>query len=689
MSATSKLRTLLGAAARRLLAAPLGGARPVIEEILPQLGESTGVPWVQIHLLQPGGRTELACEWIAESNHFSPPAVRGFRFDDYPVLIGRALSLEPFTLLVDELPPRATPERALLQEQGIRRLIALPCGTGGVIRGGMLLHDDGLGPTPSPGAMEMLHLAADLFLLALARDEAEQQLESSQHRVEESSQRMRALLETAFQGFLVSRAGFVLEANDGFARMCGYEPREAIGMTPGDVTTPEAAAIIGRNIRDEVHTPYVVDGVRKDGSIFPMQIQGTECYFDGERVRITGFRDLTAEREREAERERLEERMRQGQKLESLGVLAGGIAHDFNNLLVGVLGNAELAAQELPDGSSARAAVDAIQLAATRAAELVSEMLIQAGQSHPQVRPLRLPELLTEMRELLWASLPKTVRLETSFAPDLPPVLGDPTQLRQVAMNLITNAADATGAAGGVMQVEASDVHLDVPPAGLAPTLEMAPGRYVRVLVRDHGEGMSEATVARMFEPFFSTKFAGRGLGLAAVLGIVRSHRGGIAVHSELGRGTTVELYLPVTEGEVQPPAPPRGRPTASPTHRPCVLVVDDEQLVRDVAVRMLQAAGFDVLSARDGAEGLETFAAHADRVHAIVLDIAMPGLDGAEVYAELRKLSSTVPVLFSSGYLEPDLPIDADAPGRIGFLQKPYRMAEMAERLRELLAPA
>ena len=687
MKPTRKLRTLLPIAARRLLAAPLGGARPVIQTVLAELGKAADVPWVQLHLLTEQGQTDLACEWMADGAPFAPPPRRGFRFDAYPVLVERALGLQPFTVVLEELPPEAASERELLERQGVRQLIVFPCGADGQLRGGMLMHNSKPKAELSNGAIEMLHLAADLFLLALARDEAEQSLEASKVRVAESSHRMRALLETAFEGFVVSRAGFVLEANDGFARMCGYEPSEVMGMNPIDVTTPESAATIGRNIRNEVHDPYVVEGVRKDGSRFPMLIQGTECYFEGERVRITGFRDLTQEREREAERERLEERMRQGQQLESLGVLAGGIAHDFNNLLVGVLGNAELAARELPAGSSTRVAVDAIQLAATRAAELVGELLAQAGQTQPHVRSVHLPELITEMRELLWASLPKTVQLEPTFPPGLPPVMADPTHLRQVIMNLLTNAADASEARGGPMQIEASEVALDAPPAGLAPTLEMAPGRYIRLVVRDFGEGMDDATVARMFEPFFSTKFAGRGLGLAAVLGIVRSHGGGIAVHSEPGRGTTVELYLPVAEnGAMEPQGPAASQRGQVNGARPCVLVVDDERLVRDVAVRMLLAAGYDVLSAVDGTEGLRTFSENVARVQVVVLDMAMPGLDGAQVYRELRKLSPTVPVLFSSGYLDLELPIEAGTAGPIDFLQKPYRMAALAERLEILL---
>ena len=690
MRPTRKLRSLLPVAARRLLAAPLGGARPVITAILQEIGEAVEVPWVQLHLLARDDRTELACEWMSDGASFAPPERRGFSFAEYPVLVQLASALKPFTILVDDLPTRASPERDLLQRQGVTRLVVFPCGADGEVRGGMLLHDDQVRKELPPGSLEMLHLAADLFLLALARDAAEQSLEGSQHRVEESYHRMRALLETAFEGFVVSRAGFVLEANEGFARMCGYDFDEVIGMMPIAVTTPESAAIIGRNIRDEVHTPYVVEGVRKDGSRFPMEIQGTECYFEGEPVRITGFRDLTAERKEEAKRERLEERMRQGQKLESLGVLAGGIAHDFNNLLVGVLGNAELAAREITPGTSTRKAVDAIQLAATRAAELVGEMLIQAGQSHPHIRPIHVPELLTEMRELLWASLPKTVQIEPTFPDGLPPVMVDPTQLRQVVMNLITNAADASETNGGVVQLRAEAVTLDAPPAGLAPTLEVAPGRYVRVVVEDHGAGMDDATVARMFEPFFSTKFAGRGLGLAAVLGIVRSHGGGIAVHSELGRGTTVELFLPVAEKEAAPPPRPVTAPSASvPRARSRVLVVDDEQLVRDVAVRILKSSGYDVLSAADGREGLTTFQEHAGTIDAVVLDIAMPGLGGAEVFAELRKMSEELPVLFSSGYLEPDLPIDPATAGRIGFLQKPYRMAALLDHLEALLNPS
>ncbi len=686
MKATRKLRALLPLAARRLLAAPLGGARPIIQSVLGELGAAADVPWIQLHL-QENGRTLLASEWMAEGARLSPQAESGLRFEDYSLLVERARQLQPFSVLTDELPDIPSSGRALLERQGVRRLIVFPCGGDDEVRGGMLMHVDHAGPVLNRGSMDMLHLAADLFLLALARDEAEQSLAGSKARVAESSTRMRALLETTFEGFVVSRAGFVLEANEGFASMCGYELPEVIGMNPIDVTTPESAATIGRNIRDEVHSSYVVEGVRKDGSRFPMEIQGTECYFEGERVRITGFRDLTREREREAQREKLEERMRQGQQLESLGVLAGGIAHDFNNLLVGVLGNAELVAQELPEGSRTRAAVDAIQLAATRAAELVGEMLIQAGQSHPRARPTHLPELITEMKELLWATLPKTVELELRFTPRLPPVMADPTQLRQVVMNLITNAADASESKGGAMQVEASEVQLDAAPDGLAPTLELLPGRYVRVLVRDHGEGMDDATVARMFEPFFTTKFAGRGLGLAAVLGILRSHRGGIAVHSEPGRGTSVELFLPVAEeGQAPDQDTLEHLPPRASTEHPCVLVVDDEQLVRDVAVRMLQAAGYDVLSARDGEQGLQVFAENIDRVQAVVLDMAMPGLDGSEVYKELRTMSRTVPVLFSSGYLDPDLPIGPGGSHRVDFLQKPYRMAALAERIEELL---
>ena len=687
MSATRKLRSLLPLAARRLLAAPLGGAKPVIAAILPEIGAAAEVPWVQLHLLTEDGRSELASEWMADPHRFDTNGPRGFRLSDYPVIGARAKGLKPFTVVIDEPPADAHAELTLLAQQGIQRLIIFPCGTEGVVRGGMLLQDDRLGPVLTPAALELLHLAADLFLLALSRDTVEQQLAASQRREEQASQRMRALLETAFEGFLVSRAGFVLEANEGFARMCGYEPHEVIGMNPIDVTTPESAAIIGRSIREERHTPYVVEGVRKDGSRFPMQIQGTECYFEGERVRITGFRDLTAEQQRESERERLEERMRQGQKLESLGVLAGGIAHDFNNLLVGVLGNAELAARKLPADSEVRPAVDAIQLAATRAAELVSEMLAQAGRTHPQVRHVQLPELITEMRELLWASVPRSVRVETGFPDGLSPVVADPTQLRQVVMNLITNAADACRARGGVIRIEATESSLTEPPEGLAPTCTLVPGRYVRLLVQDDGDGMDEATVGRMFDPFFSTKFAGRGLGLAAVLGIVRSHHGGIAVRSKPGQGTAVELFLPEARGLPAEATPSQPRMRAVPeSERCCVLVVDDEQLVRDVAVHLLETAGYDVLAAADGKEGLETFAAHKDRIQAVVLDFAMPGLNGAEVYVELRKMSESVPVLFSSGYLEPELPIDPGDSNLVGFLQKPYRMATLTRRLGELL---
>ena len=425
------------------------------------------------------------------------------------------------------------------------------------------------------------------------------------------------------------------------------------------------------------------------GSPLPVQASAVVLRSDAGQARrlVVTARDIRERLRMADERRLLQDRVQQAQKLESLGVLAGGIAHDFNNLLVGMLGNTSLALQEMSGDHPARQLVQRAESAATRAAELTRQMLDYSGKGRFHLEVVELPTVAKEMADLLEASISKKAHLAFDFDPAVPAVEGDPAQLRQVIMNLITNAADALAGEEGVVTLRTGHMHADREWLDSTWLAEGLPeGDYAFLEVTDTGDGMDLATRQRMFDPFFSTKAHGRGLGLAATLGIVRSHKGAIRVVSEPGSGTCIRIVLPPAERV------PSGR-TAAPSPDPdwsgagTVLVADDEPEVLRFVSRVLSRAGFEVVEATDGAEALERFVGGPDRFDLIVLDLSMPRMSGEEAFAEMRARRADVPVLITSGYDEQEALARFDrADAGIGFLGKPYRVGELLARVRQLV---
>jgi PAS domain S-box-containing protein len=422
---------------------------------------------------------------------------------------------------------------------------------------------------------------------------------------------------------------------------------------------------------------------RKDGQQAVISISTSLLQTaDGKAHVLALMRDLTDRKHAEEQNRRLEAQVQHAQKLESLGVLAGGIAHDFNNLLVGILGNADLALSDLPPTSSARDRIDDIETAARRAADLCRQMLAYSGKGRFVIEALDLHRVIDEISRMLEVSISKRAVLKLNFADNLPTLQGDATQIRQVIMNLITNASEALGDRGGVISVSTGTMMCDR--AYLAETYldeDLPDGQYVFLEVADTGVGMDEATRSRMFEPFFSTKFTGRGLGMAAVLGIVRGHSAAIKVHSEPGKGTTVKVLFPASEqpalsGKID--SPEKGLKATG-----TILLADDEESVRTVARRMLERLGFDVMTAVDGVDALEKYRESQDRISCILLDLTMPRLDGEEAFRELRRVKGDVRVILSSGYNEQDVVQRFAGKGLTGFIQKPYQLAKLREVLR------
>jgi PAS domain S-box-containing protein len=377
---------------------------------------------------------------------------------------------------------------------------------------------------------------------------------------------------------------------------------------------------------------------------------------------VVTFFDIT-------ERKHFEDKLRHTQKLESLGVLAGGIAHDFNNLLVTILGNASFAKSIGNPDLRLLPLLDEIESGARRAAELTKQMLDYAGQGKFKLQQVELSTVAREMAKLVKALIPKHVEVHYQFQEGLPLIDADPAQLRQVAMNLITNAAEAMAERPG--RVVISIDQRTVSEAELGSYMgEASAGAFLCLEVRDTGAGMDEETRSRVFDPFFTTKFRGRGLGMAAVLGIVRSHHGAIRIESREGVGTGVFVLLPIRKHERE------AAPAGGSQVRGTVLVVDDDEGVRALARRALLANGYRVFTAADGTEGVRLFDEHQAEIDLVLMDVTMPAMNGFEAMKHIRERKSAVPIVLSSGY-----DVDAsniDLRGLRGILEKPYDVAQL-----------
>lgn len=387
----------------------------------------------------------------------------------------------------------------------------------------------------------------------------------------------------------------------------------------------------------------------------------------------------------EEKRRELESQLQHAQRLESLGVLAGGIAHDFNNLLTPVLIHASILNDVLRDDASKRDRVASIEAAASHAAELCDQMLAFSGRGRLKLEPVDLSTLVERIGRLLDVGISSNVAVESNLAKDLPTIRADSRQIQQIVMNLITNASDATAETGGSLTIRTGDWNATREYlAGSCVDDDLPAGRYVFFEVNDTGCGMDDKTVSRMFDPFFTTKSHGCGLGMAAVLGIVRGHRGAIRVNSQLGEGTTVRVLFPVANGAVVPDAddeldtPLQGSGL--------VLVADDDPAVRLAAASVLENTGFSVLLAADGREVLKIVEANGDDLQFILLDLSMPHISGKEVLGRLHLMGCRVPVILSSGFDEDDISdVFGDDSGP-QFIHKPYRASELLEKVRKLL---
>jgi PAS domain S-box-containing protein len=497
----------------------------------------------------------------------------------------------------------------------------------------------------------------------------------------ESEQRFRALIENSADGFVLLNArGELLYTGP---PILGYEQQEFLGHNVLDVIHPEDRAELRADLSVFIEHPGEVvtseHRVRhRDGSWRWIEAVSKNLLRDPVIAGIVvNYRDVT-------ERKRLAEELRQTQKLESIGVLAGGVAHDFNNLLTGVLGNASLALDLMSPAHPARTHLEEVIKAADSAAHLTRQLLAYSGKGRFVIQPVDLSELTREMTTLIRTSIPRTVDLRLQLVSGLPAVEGDRGQLQQLVMNLVINAAEAipetrngiVAVTTGVLPVDEKSRHDNFMGAAVQP------GTYVTLEVQDTGCGMDAETLSKIFDPFFSTKFSGRGLGLSAVMGIVVGHQGALSVSSRPGEGTTFQVLLPAGTR-----AAPRTMAVSPMDLRGTgtILVADDEAIVRRAVRSALERQGYRVLVAADGREAVDLLRTHHD-VSLVLLDLTMPVLGGEEALRELRRVRPHVKVVLSSGFSEAEAIQRFGGQELSGFIQKPYTAAQLAKKVKTVL---
>lgn len=519
------------------------------------------------------------------------------------------------------------------------------------------------------------------------------QAEISERQLAEEAMRMlERAVEQSIDGIAVADLeGNMQFINEAWARMHGYEVFELLGYDLNIFHTPEQMAEqvmpLVETVRQTGSHEAEIEHRRRGGEVFPTWMTATFLQ-DGEGGPsgiVFIARDIAERKKTEADRLRLEARVKQAEKLESLGSLAGGIAHDYNNILTGVLGNASLALQEIPADSPLRDRMKGIEVSAERAAELTDQLLAYAGEEQHVTRVFSLNDLIREQKLRFEESMTRNAKLELHLKRELPQIDADPAQITQAILNLLFNAADSLGEDEGVVMLRTSAINAKRSYFDGAVIDEgQAEGRYVFFEVSDSGCGMDDQTQKKMFDPFFSTKASGRGLGLAAVLGIVRAHGGAIKVYSQPKRGTTIEVLFPVHR--VPQPLREESGIFRAWKGTGTALVVDDEELVREVAVKVLERQGFEVLRASDGPEALEIFERRRDDIRLILLDLTMPQMDGETVFREIRRHKTDVQVLLMSGYREKNATQGLEGEGLAGFLHKPFRPNELVRKVREVL---
>ena len=492
---------------------------------------------------------------------------------------------------------------------------------------------------------------------------------------------------------LMDTRGFVLDANPAFCRQIGYTRGELRGRHVSRFSQHSIEVIernLGRLISGEV-LEHQVSNVQKDGSVRHYELRETAITLpDGSRGILALANDVTERLRVQQEKLEMERQLLHADKLKSLGVLAGGIAHDFNNLLAAIAGNLDLAMMDLDPTSPIRAQLQAANVATQRATDLTQQMLAFSGRGRFVLAEVDLSDLVGGMAELLSASISKKSSLRLNLASELPFIIADAPQVQQILINLITNASDALSEKPGLITVTTCVRECDSDALARSRCGQsLKPGTYVVLEVRDSGCGMDDAVQRQLFDPFFSTKFTGRGLGMSAVLGIVRGHSAGVLVSSQPSDGSAISILFPATDYKPAATVKPLSIATLGDKQDASVLagtvlVADDEAPIRLLIEQILKRMGLKVLAAADGEAAVACFREHVKEINFAILDLTMPKLDGVKTLAELRQINPEIKAVLTSGYDASLGPLPREF---AGFIRKPFQVEAFIALVRRLCA--
>jgi PAS domain S-box-containing protein len=538
---------------------------------------------------------------------------------------------------------------------------------------------------PMESRMSMCFAEDDSFLgmMGINRDITERK--KIEQRLRSSEKLFRKIFDTSPEANSVMdfETNTYIDVNQGFVSQTGWSPEELIGKTPNQLglwANPEAEVKLREELtKTNIVRNYEAEFRAKNGSAISALISITFFNLGGQSLILSVTREIESLKQAQAQKAEVERQLYQSQKLDSLGTLAGGIAHDFNNILMGVQGSASLIEQDVQDPVLTIQHVRGIEKLVQHAADLTSQLLGLGQGGKYQVVAVDINELLDEQLRL-FSRTHKGISVRVDFGGKLPSIEADSGQIKQVLLNLFLNAWESmTDNKSLIVKTQAVQLTPEE-----ASRKQVKPGQYVKTIVQDHGTGMDEETVKKIFDPFFTTKEVGKntGMGLASAYGIIKNHKGFISVSSKLSEGTSFEFYLPASISKPKKTSTPSN---SAQQGSESVLVVDDEEAVLYVTSKMLERSGYHVFTATGGEEAITMFCENPS-IELVVLDMIMPGMDGVETFDKLKEVSPDLKVILSSGFSTSDQAAEMFADRCDGFLQKPYRIADLTSTIREVL---